>query len=76
MPKMSIEPVRHVLSGPTMGTRWSATIYAPAAFDARPVTEALAAEVGRVDDQMSTWKSESDLMRLNAAAPGRWVDIP
>ena len=37
---------------------------------------ALAAETAKVDGQMSTWKPDSDLMRLNAAAPGMWVDVP
>jgi thiamine biosynthesis lipoprotein len=34
------------------------------------------AVVDEVDAQMSTWKSESDLMRLNAAPPESWVLLP
>ncbi|MCC6867595.1 MAG: FAD:protein FMN transferase, partial [Burkholderiales bacterium] len=73
---MSTDPVRHVLNGPTMGTRWSATFYATAATDAAAVRRALAAVVDRIDTQMSTWKPASDLMRFNAAAPGSWVVLP
>lgn len=61
------------LNGPTMGTRWSARL---AARHAAPeLTTALQDAVDRVDRQMSTWRPDSDLMRLNAAAPGTWVDV-
>jgi thiamine biosynthesis lipoprotein len=59
-----------------MGTRWSALFHMPGRFDPSPMEQALAAEVAKVDGQMSTWKPDSDLMRLNAAAPGIWVDVP
>jgi thiamine biosynthesis lipoprotein len=76
MSKTSTDPTRHALNGPTMGTRWSALFHMPTGFDPRPVEQALAAETAKVDGQMSTWKPDSDLMRLNAAAPGMWVDVP
>ena len=68
--------VRHALNGPTMGTRWSALVYAAPAFDAGPLRLAMAAAVEEVDRQMSVWKPESDLNRLNRAAPGEWVALP
>jgi thiamine biosynthesis lipoprotein len=76
MSKISTEPVRHALNGPTMGTRWSALFFAPPGFDPAPVQAALQAAVDVVDAQMSTWKPDSDLMRLNAAPLGEWRDIP
>ena len=76
MSKMSTEPVRHALNGPTMGTRWSALFFAPPGFDPAPVQAALQAAVTAVDAQMSTWRPDSDLMRLNAAPVGAWQDIP
>ena len=76
MSKMSTEPVRHALNGPTMGTRWSALFFASRGGDPEPVRAALQAAVDEVDAQMSTWKAESDLMRLNAASPGTWVKVP
>jgi thiamine biosynthesis lipoprotein len=61
------------LSGPTMGTRWSARL------ESRHATEdlrsALQAAVDTVDRQMSTWRPDSDLMRLNVASPAAWVDV-
>lgn len=76
MLKMSTDLVRHALNGPTMGTRWSALFHMPRGFDAAPVQAALQAAVAEVDGQMSTWKPDSDLMRLNAAPPGVWVAVP
>lgn len=76
MSKMSTDLVRHALNGPTMGTRWSALFFAPNGLDPAPVRAALQAAVDEVDAQMSTWKPDSDLMRLNAAPVGAWVTVP
>ena len=76
MSKMSTEPVRQALNGPTMGPRWSALFFAPPGFDPTPMQAALQAAVDAVDAQMSTWKPDSDLMRLNTAPVGEWRDIP
>lgn len=73
---MSTDLRRHALNGATMGTRWSALLYAPPATDIHALDIALARAVDRVDRQMSTWKPDSDLMRLNAASPGTWVSLP
>jgi thiamine biosynthesis lipoprotein len=76
MPKTSTELTRHALSGPAMGTRWSALFHAGAAFDPAPLQAALQAAVDEVDAQMSPWRPESDLMRLNAAPAEAWVSVP
>jgi thiamine biosynthesis lipoprotein len=80
MPKTSSEPAAHcqqtTLHGPTMGTRWSATIDVDATMDLAVLRQDLAAAVGQVDEQMSPWKSDSDLMRLNRAPVDVWVDLP
>lgn len=76
MSKMSSDPDRQALSGHTMGTRWSALFYTTGTFDPAPVRSALQAAVDEVDEQMSSWKPNSDLMRLNAAPMGRWVGVP
>ncbi|GGD31148.1 FAD:protein FMN transferase [Sinisalibacter lacisalsi] len=68
--------MRHALNGPTMGTRWQATVFAPPGFDPAPLRAALQAAVDEVDGQMSTWKPDSDLMRLNAAPVGAWLAVP
>jgi len=59
-----------------MGTRWSALLHAPPGTDVPALDAALARAVDRVDRQMSTWKPDSDLMRLNASSPGTWVSLP
>ena len=76
MSKMSTDLVRHALNGPTMGTRWSALFYAAPASTRRRSELRLQAAVDEVDAQMSTWKPDSDLMRLNAAPVGEWVAVP
>ncbi|SEN32351.1 thiamine biosynthesis lipoprotein [Gemmobacter aquatilis] len=76
MSKTCTDLRRLALNGPTMGTRWSALTYAPATFDPAPLQAALQAAVDEVDSQMSTWRPDSALMRLNAAPPGAWVPLP
>lgn len=79
MRKMSTEAgdgMRHALSGPTMGTRWSVVLYAPGGADLASLQADLQAAVDEVDAQMSTWKPQSDLMRFNAAPLDTWVALP
>jgi len=59
-----------------MGTRWSVTIDADDSLDLAALSLDLAAAVQRVDDQMSPWKPDSDLMRLNRAPVDTWEDLP
>lgn len=76
MSKTSIEPRRHALNGATMGTRWSALFFTDGQFDTAPLQSALQAAVDEVDLQMSAWKPDSDLMRINRAPVGDWIDAP
>lgn len=83
MSKMSTEgmnlagPVeRRAFNGPTMGSRWSAVAFGANDVDFQGLACALQRAVDRVEQQMSTWKSDSDLNRLNATAVGTWVDVP
>jgi len=75
MSKMSTDRVRVALNGPTMGTRWSALFFAQPGFDRPGIETALQGAVDEVDARMSTWKPDSDLMRLNAAPVGTWVAV-
>ena len=59
-----------------MGTRWSALFFTPPGFDVRPVQAALQEAVDEVDAHMSTWKPDSDLMRLNRAPVNTLVEVP
>ena len=38
--------------------------------------EAVRKVLEEVDEGMSTYRDDSDLMRLNDSAPGKWVDLP
>lgn len=74
--KMSTDLQRYSLNGETMGTRYTALFYAGAGMDTDELGQQLARAVARVDQQMSTWKPESDLNRLNAAPEQQWVSVP
>lgn len=73
---MSSELQRHALNGETMGTRYSAVFFASADTDLGSIGAALLAAVDQVDRQMSTWKPDSDLNRLNAAPAHQWHAVP
>ncbi|MCE5973763.1 FAD:protein FMN transferase [Sinirhodobacter sp. WL0062] len=76
MSKTPTEPQRIALNGPTMGARWSVLFYAPSGYDPGVLAIALQDAVAEVDNQMSTWKPDSALMRFNAAPVGDWVALP
>lgn len=59
-----------------MGTRWSVVLFVPEGEDLSPLAAALQAAVDEVDAQMSTWRPQSDLMRLNAAPLDVAVPLP
>lgn len=63
-------------SGATMGTRWSAQFHFEPGLDVDRVVAELGSAVATVDAQMSNWREDSDLARLNRAASGQWVDVP
>lgn len=71
--KTSIDPAG-TLSGPAMGTRWTARLSARASTPA--LHRCLAATVERVESQMSLWREDSDLSRLNRAPLGEWQTLP
>lgn len=81
MSKMSIEWLPGVglqrcrASGGTMGTHWSAQFHAPIDLHVQSVVEQLDAAVGRVDAEMSNWRADSDISRLNRAAADEWVSV-
>ena len=80
MPKTLSEPLAQLtrvkLHGPTMATRWSVLGDVASPLDQAALHTALAAAVERVDQQMSPFRPDSDLLRLNRAAPDAWVDLP
>jgi len=67
---------RYRLHGPTMGSRYSAVFYTAAAVDEAAIAARLSAAVDAVDRQMSSWKADSDLNRLNSAPVDAWLRVP
>ncbi len=70
------EPV--VLRGTTMGTTWSVTLASPAKVTISETRQTelrtgIERQLDRIVDQMSTWKSDSDLSRYNNASVGTWI---
>jgi len=78
MPKTCSDqaPARLNLHGPTMGTRWSVTCDTAPDFNPEALRAALQAAVDQVDAQMSPWKPDSDLRRLNRAEVDAWIALP
>ena len=68
--------MRARLHGPTMATRWSVLCDIDPALEQTVLHRALAAAVEQVDQQMSPWKPDSDLMRLHRAPVDAWGDLP
>lgn len=58
-----------------MGTRYSVNFYADDRLDVATLNDALFAVVDNVDQQMSTWKATSDLMKINDAPLNVWLPL-
>ena len=70
------EPAQAEGQWPVMGTFLSVRAYAEQPDSARAAVAAARAAVFRVDSLMSTWKPESEISRLNAAAgTGTWTSL-
>lgn len=59
-----------------MGTYWSVRCDTDPELDIAALRRSLSSAVEQVDREMSPWKPESDLSRLNRAACDRWVALP
>lgn len=67
---------RYKLNGKTMGTQYSAVFFADAKLDKALIDARLFAAVDSVDRQMSSWRPDTDLNRLNRAPANEWLSIP
>lgn len=75
-PVGDLPPLRRALNGPAMGSRWSAVVFAPEDLDVSALGDAFAAAVEEVEAEMSNWRPDSDVERLNRAPIGVWTAIP
>lgn len=64
-----------VLGGDTMGTTWSAHLYAPQTFNAAMATARVQSALDLVVAEMSPWEANSTLSRFNAAPAGAWLTL-
>ena len=67
---------RRALSGPAMGARWSAVFYPKDELEDATLASALQQAVDDVEQEMSAWRPDSDLERLNRAPVGVWAPSP
>ena len=63
------------LSGPAMGSRWTATLVVPADLDVTPLAGDLARRVGRIEAEMTRFRAGSALLAFDTAPIDRWIDI-
>lgn len=59
----------------SMGTRLRLTVYATSRSVALSASEAALAAVAETEIRISTWRSDSELERLNSSTTGSWVDL-
>ena len=64
------------LGGESMGTRWSARLYARPGADLHALHAGIQQQLDQVVAQMSTWEAQSDISRYRRAAAGNWQAIP
>ena len=72
---LSSAPVRRALNGAAMGARWSAVFYAGDGLDEDALARRLQNAVDAVEKEMSPWRPNSDVERLNRASIGAWTPL-
>jgi len=71
-------PREHTLSlvGTTMGTSWSVQVpHPPQRLDQADLYERISAELEAVNERMSTYQTDSELSRFNAAETTDWLPV-
>lgn len=63
-------------SGPTMGTRYTVKVVdLPSSVDPQTLEQEIHEKLSRIDALMSTYRSDSELSRLNRFDAGRWFGV-
>jgi len=71
-----VEPHRAVLSGPTQGTRFTLVLAGEYSTEWLASVQArVDAELAAIDEQMSTWRPDSELSRFNAAPANQAFEV-
>ncbi|MBA3481275.1 MAG: FAD:protein FMN transferase [Pirellulales bacterium] len=64
-----------ILTGRTMGTTYRIKYWGESSATPADVREKVDALLERFDEQMSTYREDSELSRFNSAAAGKWFDV-
>jgi FAD:protein FMN transferase len=65
-----------VLAGPAMGTTYRVTLAAEIpGLERSAVHREIEDLLAEIDRAASTWRRDSDISRVNAAAPGEWIPV-
>lgn len=62
-------------SGTVMGSEYTLILIPNGSFDPAAAHQAACAKLTRTDALMSTYREDSDVSRINCAAPGEWVPV-
>lgn len=73
--EVTMQSVR-TLTGNTMGGGWSLKFWSDERHVDQDVFQVVQFAFDTVDEQMSTYKEQSDICRFNRAEVGDWIDIP
>lgn len=85
VPEIAVTDVLHPLpgrgervhvTGETMGTTWSAKLYAASSSEAPRARQVVQDALDHVVNEMSPWVTASALSRFNAAPAGSWHTLP
>lgn len=75
LPRIGHDKLVHV-SGESMGTTWSAKLYAASSSCAPQARRAIQDALDHVVDEMSPWVAASALSRFNSSPAGSWHTLP
>ncbi|MFP6766418.1 MAG: FAD:protein FMN transferase [Planctomycetaceae bacterium] len=64
-----------VLSGDTMGTYYQIHLPRRASLNTRAIQSGVRKLLNQIEDQMSTWRPESELSRFNASRSTDWFEV-
>ena len=69
------QPVEYQLSGPTMGTHFNVVLVPASNFDQQQLQTEIQAIFEDVDLHMSTYRADSELVKLNHSGSTEWVSV-